>query len=71
MTGPQKEWDVLARIAKDKGATKCQILILWAIQKGYNCVPRSGVGSKIEKFAVLENSLKGIDFYSCYAFAFF
>ena len=54
----QKGWDILANIAKTKGATKCQILIRWAIEKGYNCVPRSGVGSKLEKFVILENSLK-------------
>lgn len=61
VNGPQKEWDILAGIAKQKSATKAQILVLWALQMGYNCVPRSGAGSKLEKLAILENSYKGVN----------
>lgn len=60
VNGPQDGWAILADIAKKKEATKAQILVRWALQKGYNCVPRSSANSKIEKFAIVENSLKGV-----------
>jgi len=62
--GPQEGWDVLAKIAKEKGVTKAQILVRWALQKGYLCVPRSGVGSKLERTAIFENSHKGVSTFS-------
>jgi diketogulonate reductase-like aldo/keto reductase len=43
---------------------QAQILVRWALQKGYLCVPRSGVGSKIERAAIFENSYKGVSKFS-------
>jgi len=54
--GPQKGWAVVADIAKDKAMTKQQVLIRWAVQRGYLCVPRSSSKYKIEKQAIAENS---------------
>jgi len=40
--------------------TKAQVLIAWAFQKNYLCVPRSGVKSKLERKAIFENSYSGV-----------
>ena len=59
--GPQDQWVVLAEIAKKKEMTKAQVLARWSLQKGYVCVPRSTAASKIERFAIGENSYGGIN----------
>ena len=41
--------------------TKAQVLARWSLQKGYVCVPRSTAASKIERFAIGENSYGGIN----------
>jgi diketogulonate reductase-like aldo/keto reductase len=46
--GPVEQWAQLGEIAKEKGVTKAQILVRWALQKGFGCAPRSGTGSKLE-----------------------
>lgn len=61
VSGPQDGWAVVASMAKEKGVTKQQILIKWAIQNGYVCVPRSGAGSKIERKGIAENSYAGVN----------
>lgn len=58
--GPQEGWAVLAGIAKVKGMTKAQVLVRWALQKGYLCVPRSGSKYKIDRAAIVENSFGGV-----------
>jgi diketogulonate reductase-like aldo/keto reductase len=58
--GPQEGWAVLADVAKSKGMTKAQVLVRWALQKGYLCVPRSGSKFKIERAAIVENSYGGV-----------
>jgi diketogulonate reductase-like aldo/keto reductase len=59
--GPQDGWAVLSDIAKKKGMTRAQILVRWSLQKGYVCVPRSSVASKVERIAIAENSYGGVN----------
>ena len=59
--GPTDGWDVLSAIAKQKGMTKAQVLVRWALQKGYICVPRSASASKVERVAIAENSYGGVN----------
>jgi 2,5-diketo-D-gluconate reductase A len=54
--GPEQGWTILGKIAENKGMTKQQVLIRWAIQRGYLCVPRSSSKYKIERQAIVENS---------------
>lgn len=58
--GPQDGWAKVAEIGKDKGMTKAQVLVRWAFQRGFLSVPRSGSKSKIERFAIQENSYLGV-----------
>jgi 2,5-diketo-D-gluconate reductase A len=60
-SGPTDGWDVVAKLAQQKGMTKSQILVRWALQKGYICVPRSSAASKLEKLAIAENSYGGVN----------
>ena len=53
--------DVVGKIAQEKGMAKAQVLVRWAIQKGYTCVPRSAAASKLEKIAIGENSYGGVN----------
>jgi diketogulonate reductase-like aldo/keto reductase len=48
VSGPVEQWAKLGELAKDKGVTKAQVLVRWALQKGFGCAPRSGTGSKLE-----------------------
>ena len=59
--GPTQGWDVLAKLAQEKGMTKAQVLVRWALQKGYLCVPRSSSASKVERIAIAENSYGGVN----------
>lgn len=59
--GPQDQWAALSEIAKKKQMTKAQVLVRWSLQKGYICVPRSGSISKLERFAIGENSYGGVN----------
>lgn len=61
VNGPAKEWEVLASLAKAKSVTKAQLLVRWALQKGYVCVPRSGSTSRAERAAIAENSYGGVN----------
>ena len=54
--GPTQGWDILGSIANARGMTKQQVLIRWAIQRGYMCVPRSSSQYKVERQAIAENS---------------
>ncbi|KAL7521433.1 hypothetical protein ACHAWX_007655 [Stephanocyclus meneghinianus] len=58
--GPVEQWAKLGDIAKAKGVTKAQVLVRWALQKGFGCAPRSGTGSKLERIAIAENSYGGV-----------
>lgn len=60
-SGPSEGWDALAKMAQQKGMTKAQILVRWAMQKGYACVPRSAAASKVERIAIAENSYGGVN----------
>ncbi|KAL7509816.1 hypothetical protein ACHAXN_006767 [Cyclotella atomus] len=60
VSGPVEQWAKLGELAKDKGVTKAQVLVRWALQKGFGCAPRSGTGSKLERIAVAENSFGGV-----------
>lgn len=59
--GPAEGWDVLSKIAQQKGMTKAQVLVRWSLQKGYICVPRSAAASKVERLAIAENSYGGVN----------
>ncbi len=59
--GPMEGWDILSKLAQQKGMTKAQVLVRWSLQKGYVCVPRSASASKIERFAIAENSYGGVN----------
>ena len=39
-------------------------MILWALQHGYLCVPRSAASSKLERLAIIENSFDCVKKYS-------
>lgn len=59
--GPIQGWDILGSIAQQQqNRTKQQVLIRWAIQRGYLCVPRSNSQYKIERQAIMENSWMAI-----------
>jgi diketogulonate reductase-like aldo/keto reductase len=60
-SGPTEGWDVLAKLAQAKHMTKSQVLVRWALQKGYICVPRSSSASKLERVAIAENSYGGVN----------
>jgi diketogulonate reductase-like aldo/keto reductase len=62
--GPQDGWAVVAALAKSKSVTKAQILVRWALQSGYLCVPRSAATSKLERIAIRENSYAGVQDFS-------
>jgi 2,5-diketo-D-gluconate reductase A len=57
--GPIEGWATVGTIAKARGMTKQQVLVRWAVQRGYLCVPRSGSKAKVEKQAIAENSWQG------------
>lgn len=57
--GPAEGWSVVADLAGKRGVTKAQVLVRWALQRGYVCVPRSGCGSRVERVAIAENSYGG------------
>lgn len=54
--GPRDGWTALGKIAAAHSCTKQQILIRWAVQKGYACVPRSSSQYKVEQQAIRENT---------------
>ena len=59
--GPQDGWAVISKIAEKKSMTKAQVLVRWALQKGYVCVPRSSSSSKVERKAIAENTYGGVN----------
>jgi 2,5-diketo-D-gluconate reductase A len=54
--GPVEGWTALGKVADARGMTKQQVLIRWAVQRGYLCVPRSSSKYKVEQQAIAENS---------------
>lgn len=54
--GPAEGWTVVQDLAKEKGVTKAQILVRWALAKQYICAPKSTANSKLERDAIAENS---------------
>ena len=54
--GPREGWEKVGKIATAHSCTKQQILIRWAIQKGFVCTPRSSSKYKVERQAIRENS---------------
>ncbi|CAB9526618.1 diketo-D-gluconic acid reductase [Seminavis robusta] len=59
--GPTDQWEVVGKMAQQKGMTKAQVLVRWSMQKGYICVPRSAATSKVERVAIAENSYGGVN----------
>ena len=58
--GPQDQWAAVGALASQKGVTKQQVLIRWALQSGYLCVPRSSAQFKVERAAIRENAWPAI-----------
>jgi diketogulonate reductase-like aldo/keto reductase len=54
-------WDRLGAIAQEKKMTKDQILVRWALQRGFTCVPRSAPNNKLERIAISENCYGGVN----------
>lgn len=54
--GPREGWEKVGKIATAHSCTKQQILIRWAIQKGFVCTPRSSSKYNLERQAIRENS---------------
>jgi len=54
--GPAEGWAALGKIADACKVTKQQVLIRWAIQRGFVCVPRSSSKYKVEQQAIAENA---------------
>ena len=46
----------MAAVTQARGVTKQQVLIVWALQCGYLCVPRSSAQYKVERAAIRENA---------------
>jgi 2,5-diketo-D-gluconate reductase A len=61
--GPVEGWAAVGKIADARGMTKQQVLVRWAVQRGYLCVPRSGSKAKVEQQAIAENSWQGTEQY--------
>lgn len=59
--GPSKEFTALADLAKAKDATEAQVLVRWALQKGYACAPTAGSDSSFKPTAIAENSYGGVN----------
>ena len=58
-SGPTQGWDTLSKeIAMPRGITKQQVLIRWATQSNYLCVPRSNSQYKADRQTISENSWK-------------
>jgi diketogulonate reductase-like aldo/keto reductase len=57
--GPVEGWAAVGKIADARGMTKQQVLVRWAVQCGYLCVPRSGSKAKTDQQAIAENSWQG------------
>jgi len=65
--GSDDEYRALQAVAKAHSATKAQILVRWAVQRGFGALPRSGVGSAAEKLAIRQNSGRGVSSRGWYA----
>mmetsp|Transcript_21230 Transcript_21230/g.44230 ORF Transcript_21230/g.44230 Transcript_21230/m.44230 type:complete len:360 (+) Transcript_21230:56-1135(+) len=58
--GSDDDYKVLNEVSTRLGLTKAQTLVAWCYSKGIASTPRSGVGSKIERLAIAENSEEGV-----------
>lgn len=58
--GSDDEYRALQMVAKAHSATKAQVLVRWAVQRGFGALPRSGVGSAVERLAIRQNSGRGV-----------
>lgn len=71
VNGPTDGWNAVCKLAAAASTrrtkmgggvvTPAQVLVRWSLQKGYVCVPRSGVGSIPERLAIGENSYGGVN----------
>lgn len=59
LEGPVEGWAAVGKVADARGMTKQQVLVRWAVQRGYLCVPRSSSKFKVEQQAIAENSWQG------------
>ena len=59
--GSDAAYRTLSTICKAHGATKAQILVRWALQRGFVPLPRSGVSDAVQRLAIAQNSLAGVE----------
>lgn len=57
--GSDEKYRAMQAIAKAHGATRAQVLVRWAVQRGFGALPRSGTGSSAERLAIRQNSADG------------
>lgn len=58
--GSDAAFRTLAGTAKAHGATKAQVLVRWAFQRGFVALPRSGTSDSAQRLAIAQNSLAGV-----------
>lgn len=58
--GRAEDLAVLEAAAAAHGATKAQVVVRWAVQRGFGAVPRGGVSSDAERRAIRQNSGRGV-----------
>ena len=59
--GSDAAYKTLNAACKAHGATKAQILVRWALQRGFVPLPRSGVSDSVQRLAIAQNSLAGVE----------
>ncbi len=59
--GSDAAYKTLTAACKVHGATKAQILVRWALQRGFVPLPRSGVSDSVQRLAIAQNSLSGVE----------
>ena len=59
--GSDAAYRTLNAACKVHGATKAQVLVRWALQRGFVPLPRSGVSDSVQKLAIAQNALAGVE----------
>jgi diketogulonate reductase-like aldo/keto reductase len=59
--GSDAAYKTLNAACKAHGATKAQVLVRWALQRGFVPLPRSGVSDSVQRLAIAQNSLSGVE----------
>jgi 2,5-diketo-D-gluconate reductase A len=59
--GSDAAFKTLTAVSKAHGATKAQVLVRWSIQRGFVPLARSGVGDSVQRLAIAQNALAGVE----------